>query len=69
MKMLIATLLLASTLALADYEDDYRRIDQYETQEHAWVIEVRERDKEYADDTADRYRDLYSGTGMGSQLR
>ena len=72
MKMLIAILLLASTLALAStLEEDFERIDQYQMQEEAWRIELHKRYQEDADtkeewerwgesieDSQDRLRDL-----------
>ena len=72
MKILIATLLLSSTLALAStLEEDFERIDQYQMQEEAWRIELHKRYQEDADneeewkkwdesieDSQDRLRDL-----------
>ena len=54
MKKLIAILLLMPALSPAQLTDQ-QRIDLYEMQEHAWVIEMREREKEYADE-AERER-------------
>ena len=50
MKMLIAMLLLASTLAFGStLEEDFERIDRYQMQEEAWRIELHKRYQEDAD--------------------
>ena len=54
--LIIAALLLLAWPAQADYEDDYRRIDQYAMEEHVWAINLHKREQELADSEAERQR-------------